>query len=84
MKKKARITTKGQITIPLEIRRALNVGPGDHVEFEASSSGVRVRAVSSDANPFEKYRGIGTPGVGRGRHAVVEWMRDFRGHDDSD
>ena len=84
MKKKARITSKGQITIPLEIRRALNVGPGDHIEFVASSSGVRVRAVSTDANPFERYRGIGTPGIGRGRDAVLGWMRDLRGHDDSD
>ena len=83
MKKKAKITSKGQITIPLEIRRALNVSPGDHIEFEANTSGVRVRAVSTDENPFERYRGIGTPGIGRGRDAVLRWMRDFRGHDDS-
>lgn len=29
----ARITSKGQITLPVEVRRALGVGEGDQVEF---------------------------------------------------
>lgn len=28
---------------------------------------------------FENYRGIGNPGIGRGRKAVVKWVRDLRG-----
>jgi hypothetical protein len=28
---------------------------------------------------FEKYRGIGTKSVRRGRKAVVRWVRDQRG-----
>jgi hypothetical protein len=30
-------------------------------------------------SPFEKYRGIGTPGIRRGRKAVVRWVRELRG-----
>jgi antitoxin PrlF len=29
----ATLTSKGQITIPVDVRRALNVGTGDRVEF---------------------------------------------------
>lgn len=29
----ATLTTKGQITIPVEVRRSLNVAAGDRVEF---------------------------------------------------
>ena len=29
----ATVTSKGQITIPANVRRALQVGPGDRVEF---------------------------------------------------
>ena len=77
-KKAARITSKGQITVPHEIRRALGVGPGDKLLFEKDSGGVRVRPVRT-RSPFEKYRGIGTPGVGRGKKAVVRWVRRLRG-----
>ena len=78
MKKAARITSKGQITVPHEIRRALGVRPGDKLLFEKDSGGIRVRPIRS-RSPFEKYRGIGTPGIGRGKKAVRRWVRDLRG-----
>lgn len=78
MKKAARITSKGQITVPHEIRRALGVRPGDKLLFEKDSGGIRVRPVRRKS-PFEKYRGIGTPGIGRGKKAVLRWIRDLRG-----
>jgi len=78
MKKLARITSKGQITIPHEIRRALGVRSGDKLLFEEEGAEVRVRPVRTES-PFEKYRGIGTPGIGHGRKAVVRWTRELRG-----
>ena len=78
MKKQARITSKGQITVPHEIRRALGVRPGDRLLFEKEGSSVRVRPVRTKS-PFEKYRGIGSHGIGRGRKAVVQWVRELRG-----
>ena len=78
MKKQARITSKGQITVPHEIRRALGVRPGDKLLFEKDGNGVRVRPVRTRSS-FEKYRGIGSPGIGRGRKAAVRWVRDLRG-----
>ena len=78
MKRAARVTSKGQITVPHEIRRALGVRPGDKLLFEAGRSRVRVRPVRA-GSPFEKYRGVGTPGIRRGKKAVLRWVRDLRG-----
>ncbi len=39
----AKITSKGQITIPAEIREALGVGKGDTVVFETTAEYVTVR-----------------------------------------
>jgi antitoxin PrlF len=35
----ATITSKGQITIPVEVRTALNLGAGDRIAFEQSPTG---------------------------------------------
>ena len=61
-----------------EIRRALGVGAGDKLLFEKDGSEVRVRPVRTKS-PFEKYRGIGSPGIARGRKGVVRWVRELRG-----
>jgi antitoxin PrlF len=77
LKKQARITSKGQITVPPEIRRVLGVRPGDKLLFEKDGSEVRVRPVRTKS-PFEKYRGIGSRGIPCGRKAVVRWVRELR------
>ena len=78
MKKQAKVTSKGQVTIPREIRRRLGVRAGDKLEFEEDAQGVRVKAVR-DGNVFQKYAGIGNPGIGKGRKAILKWMRELRG-----
>jgi AbrB family looped-hinge helix DNA binding protein len=35
MQKQAKITSKGQITVPRDVRRALGVQAGDHLVFES-------------------------------------------------
>ena len=78
MQKAARITSKGQITVPRDIRRTLGVRPGDQLLFEADNTGVRVHPLRAKS-PFEKYRGIGNPGIPSGRQAVRRWIRELRG-----
>jgi antitoxin PrlF len=47
----ATITSKGQITIPKEVRDALGVGAGDRVEFVAEEKGVyKVVAATRDVS----------------------------------
>jgi antitoxin PrlF len=78
VKKQARITSKGQITVPHEIRRALGVRPGDKLQFEKDEAGVRVQPVRR-TSPFAKYRGIGNTGMPSGKKAILRWIRELRG-----
>ena len=83
MKKQAKVTSKGQVTVPRDIRRRLGVRAGDKLEFEDDGNGVRVTAVRKES-VFEKFRGIGTPGIGKGRKAIQKWLRELRGHEEGD
>jgi AbrB family looped-hinge helix DNA binding protein len=78
LQRRARITSKGQITIPRDVRRLLGVRPGDALLFEGGQAGVRVRPLRNES-PFEKYRGIGNSGIGSGRKAIVSYVRQMRG-----
>jgi AbrB family looped-hinge helix DNA binding protein len=78
MQKQARITSKGQVTVPREVRRLLGVRTGDKLLFESDGRGVRVRPVRTRST-FSKYRGIGNPGIPIGRQNVRKWLRGMRG-----
>jgi len=78
MREQAKITSKGQITVPREVRRLLGVRAGDRLLFESDGKGIRVRPVRSKS-PFSKYRGIGNPGIGSGRKSIGRWLRRLRG-----
>jgi len=78
MRKQARITSKGQITVPREIRRILGVRAGDRLLFESDGKGIRVRPVRSKST-FSKYRGIGNSEIGSGRKRIGRWLRELRG-----
>ena len=78
MQKQATITSKGQITVPLEVRKMLGVRAGDKLLFENDETGVRVRPVRSQST-FSKYRGIGNQGIGPGRKGIARWLRELRG-----
>jgi hypothetical protein len=61
----------------------LGVRAGDRVVFEERKDGMRISAVREESR-FEKYRGIGTPGIGRGRKGIEKWMRELRGYGDDE
>ena len=77
MQKRATITSKGQITVPREVRRVLGVRTGDKLLFESDGKGVRVWPVRT-RSAFSKYRGIGTPGIASGRKSIEKWLRGMR------
>jgi AbrB family looped-hinge helix DNA binding protein len=80
---RAKVTSKGQITVPVEIRRSLGVKSGDTIRFEQQEGSIRV-VRDTDENPFEKWRGIGVPGIAPGREGVLAYMRELRGYDEFD
>ena len=81
MNRRSKITSKGQVTVPVEVRRLLGVRAGDRLFFESDGSGIRVRAVRAQSL-FAKYAGIGNSGLASGNKAINRWLREVRGHND--
>jgi antitoxin PrlF len=55
-----RVTQKGQVTIPLPVRRALGIHPGSDVEFELDDRGARLLVDSARAaKEISRMRGAG-------------------------
>ncbi len=78
MQEYAKITSKGQITVPREVRRLLGVRPGDRLAFESDGKSIRLRPVHRKS-AFSKYRAIGNPEIGSGRKNINRWVRNLRG-----
>jgi antitoxin PrlF len=81
----AKITSKGQITIPAETRTLLGVKPGDKLVFVRSSEGV-IFVRKADEFPFDRFRGMGTgiPELEAGPDSIIQYFREERGHDEFD
>lgn len=55
-----RVTQKGQVTLPLDVRRALEISPGSDVSFELDDEGARlVVAPERAARDIRRMRGAG-------------------------
>jgi AbrB family looped-hinge helix DNA binding protein len=75
----AKVTSKGQVTIPKEIREKLGVHPGENVGFEERDNLLVISKVVTKS-PFDKW-------VGRLKHLKGQrsddLVREARGHDNS-
>ena len=71
----SRMTSKGQVTIPQELREQLGLAPGDTVQFTSTPDGIRLEKATR-GSVFARYRGS-LPRL-RGQDAV-ERIRDRRG-----
>ena len=74
------ISSKGQVTIPIEIRKRLGVKEGDRVEFVVEGGKTILRPARGIVNPFEKYAGA-IPHF-RNRTEVKKWVRNLRDDDE--
>jgi len=81
----AKITSKGQITVPAETRRLLGVKAGDKLRFERAPDGT-IFVRKEDEFPFDRFRGMGTgvPELEAGPNSIIQHLRDLRGHDEFD
>ena len=73
----AKITSKGQVTIPKEIREKLGVHPGEDIGFEEMNNLLVISKVVTKS-PFDKW-------VGRLKHLrgkrSDDLVKEARGHD---
>jgi antitoxin PrlF len=76
MKHIATVTSKGQITVPLAVRKRLGLKEGDRLEFINEGGTMIVRPVRGDDNPFAAY--IGILGPTDDGMTTAEWLSDFR------
>lgn len=80
---KAKVTSKGQLTIPKEVRRALGIREGDSLLFDLDEEGEEVRVrVERKPVSFADYAGAWREGKGMSIEEVNAYVRDLRGHDD--
>lgn len=70
------ISSKGQITVPLEIRRRLGLKEGDRVEFVVEGELTIIRPAQPAKNPFEKY--IGALPAFHSREEIDNWVSGLR------
>lgn len=78
---KSTITSKGQITVPIEVRRRLGLREGDQVEFVFEESQTVIRPViREDGDPFAKW--VGYAPAFRNAAEVNAFVRDLREDDD--
>ena len=75
----AKITSKGQVTIPKKVREKLGVHPGEEVGFDEKEGMVFIRKAVTES-PFDKW-------VGRLKHLKGQrsddLVREGRGHANS-
>jgi AbrB family looped-hinge helix DNA binding protein len=73
------LTSKGQITIPIDVRKRLGLRQGDQIEFDTSHGETVIRPVRKETNPFAKWRGAATSAFPGGMKEINHWIRDMRG-----
>lgn len=83
VRSKAKITSKGQLTLPAAVRKALNVGAGDVVAFEIGPEGVMVRTDLPE-DRFAKFVGKYRVGRGQTMQETNRWLRELRGREDDE
>ena len=75
---RAKVTSKGQVTIPVEVRRALDIHAGDTVVFETAGSYATVRRkrpiLEVVAELHERYPKLLHPRPITNRQAIEEYF----------
>ena len=72
------ISSKGQITLPVEVRSRLGVRSGDKVEFVVEEGKTVVKPVRGEENVFAKW--VGVLPLKPGEHDA--WLRELREDED--
>jgi AbrB family looped-hinge helix DNA binding protein len=79
----AKVSSRGRLTVPREVRRALGIGPGDKVAFEITESGIVVQPVRP-RSVFHEFAGRSREGNGMTIEEINAWIGDLRGHSEPD
>ena len=72
-----RVTSKGQVTIPIDIRNQLDIGPDTEVEFEVVGNVVQLRKVAGSSQRGQRVldRLLATPYTGPSTEKLMALTR---------
>ncbi len=73
---KSRISSKGQVTVPAEVRNRLGLQPGTAVQFELRENAVVIRKGTSGVHPVDRL--FGTLKLSQPGDALLDTMRGRR------
>lgn len=66
----SKISEKGQTTVPKEIRDALGINSGDHIQYEIEGNVIRLRRIDTEENIWLK--------------SIESTLEEWHGSDDDD
>lgn len=73
------ISSKGQVTVPIEVRQRLGLKQGDRVEFVFEDGRTVLRPSRPATNPFAAY--VGALPAFSSLEEINAWVRDLRDDD---
>jgi AbrB family looped-hinge helix DNA binding protein len=80
-----RVTSKGQVTIPIEMRRRYGIKTGAEVAFEASDRGLVIVVPEDErSRAFREALGRMKGSMDLGGMTTDEYMNWLRGYDEDD
>lgn len=74
--KTSSVSSKGQVTIPQEVRVRMGLKEGDRVEFVIDHGQTVLRPVRGQENPFAKY--VGAYPAFKNLKEINEWISEMR------
>jgi antitoxin PrlF len=77
MKYSSSLSSKGQVTVPQEIRKRLGLSVGDRIDFVIEGDRTVIRPSREEGNPFHKYKGILGP-FPEGKKGNNDWIDELR------
>jgi len=75
---KSTLSSKGQVTVPIEVRERLGLSAGSTVLFEVREGGVLLRKGSLGAHPVDRVFGLLKPRRAKDSLSLLDEMRGPR------
>jgi antitoxin PrlF len=76
----SKMSSKGQVTIPQEVRQWLGLRPGDRVDFLKEGERTIIRPLREQTHSFKEF--VGALPYFKSREEINAWVRDLRDDDD--
>lgn len=80
--KTSSMSSKGQVTIPQEIRVRMGLKGGDRVEFVIDHGKTLIRPARGEKNPFRRY--LGAYPAFKNRKEIKDWISEMRDEEPED